>query len=99
MGKAIIVYESKYGNTRLVAETIAQSMKEASGVEVVLKEVKKVDRKELPGFDAILIGSPTHFGGPVGGAKRFINGLDKLQGKMVAVFDTYLGEKEFCNLS
>ncbi|MCH8864881.1 MAG: flavodoxin family protein [Chloroflexi bacterium] len=31
MGKAVIVYESKYGNTRLVAEAIAEGMEAVSG--------------------------------------------------------------------
>ena len=43
MAKAIVVYESKYGNTKLVAETIVEGMREVSGVETVLSELKEVD--------------------------------------------------------
>ena len=43
MAKVIVVYESKYGNTKLVAEEITAGIKEASGkVEVILSEVKQV---------------------------------------------------------
>jgi len=39
MSKAIIVYESKYGNSKLAAEKISEGMKQVSGVEAVLSEV------------------------------------------------------------
>jgi flavodoxin len=93
MGKVIIVYDSKYGNTKHVAETIMEGMKEAQGVEIRLSEVKDVSVEEAQGFDAILIGSPNHMGGPTGGVKSFIDKLGRLnpQGKIFAVFDTYLG--------
>ena len=47
MAKAIIVYESKYGNTKLVAEAIAQGMNQVSGTEAVLTEVDKVDLAQI----------------------------------------------------
>ena len=31
MAKVIVVYESKFGNTKLVAETIVEGMREISG--------------------------------------------------------------------
>ncbi|MGC8832000.1 MAG: flavodoxin family protein [Thermoproteota archaeon] len=93
MVKVIIVYDSKYGNTKHVAETIMEGMREAQGVETWLSKVKDVSVEEAQGFDAILIGSPNHMGRPTGGVKSFIDKLGRLnpQGKMFAVFDTYLG--------
>jgi flavodoxin len=95
MAKAIIIYESKYGNTRLVAETIAEGMRQVSGIETVVTELKKVDQKTLAEFDAILIGSPNHMGGATMGVRRFIDKLGKLklEGKLVAAFDTYMGNQ------
>ncbi len=91
--KVIVVYESKYGNTKLVAETIAEGMREVEGVETIVSEVKEVDLKKIADFDAILVGSPNHMGGPTGGIKRFIGKLGKLplEGKLFAAFDTYMG--------
>lgn len=91
--KVIVAYESKYGNTKLVAETIIEGMKEVKGIETVLSELKEVDLNEIHDYDAILVGSPNHFGGPTRGVKKFIDKLGKLnlKGKMFAVFDTYMG--------
>ncbi|MFB0500602.1 MAG: flavodoxin family protein [Candidatus Hadarchaeaceae archaeon] len=93
MAKVIVVYETKYGNTKFVAETIIEGLKKVKGIETVLSELKKVDLNEIPGYDAILVGSPNHLGGPTRGIKKFIDKLGKLnlKGKMGAVFDTYLG--------
>jgi len=95
--RVIIVYESKYGNTKLVAETIAEGMREVEGIEAVVSEVKEVDLNKLPDYDAILVGSPTHIGGPTWGVKRFIGKLGKLplEGKLFAAFNTYLLAKSF----
>jgi flavodoxin len=91
--KAIIVYESKFGNTKQVAEEIAAGIAEADGGEATVSAVTEVDPAALGDYDAILIGSPNHAGRPVGDIKRFIDKLDRpeLAGKTVAVFDTYMG--------
>lgn len=92
--KVIVVYDSKYGNTKLVAETIAAGMRQVEGMETVVSGVKEVDLNRIPDYDAILLGSPNHIGGPTRGIKKFIDKLGKLplEGKMFAVFDTYLGK-------
>lgn len=92
--KVIVVYESKYGNTKRVAEVIIEGMNEVGGLEAFLSELKEVDLKKVPDYDAILIGSPNHMGGPSRGIKSFIDRLGKLQleGKKFAVFDTYMGK-------
>ena len=92
MAKAIVVYESKFGNTRLAAEAIFEGLGGA-GVETVLNELKSVDEESLAGFDAFVIGSPNHMGGATRGIRKFIDKLGKLalEGKSAAVFDTYLG--------
>ena len=94
MVKVIVAYESKYGNTRLVAETIAEGMREVSGVETVLSELKEVDLSQLNEFDVILIGSPNHIGSATGGIRKFIDKIGKLNlaAKLAAAYDTYLGK-------
>jgi flavorubredoxin len=94
MPEAIIIYESKYGNTRQVAELIAEGMKQVRGIEVTLTEVGQVDLNNLATFDAFLIGSPNHMGGPTRGIKKLIDHLNKLDlgKKKIAVFDTYMSK-------
>jgi flavodoxin len=94
--KVIVVYESKYGNTKRVAETIVDGINEIERIEAVLKEPKHVEPTEVLDYDLILIGSPNHWGGPTRGIKKFIDKLGKigLEGKPGAVFDTCL-EKDF----
>lgn len=97
LAKVLVAYESKYGNTRLVAEKIIEGMREAGGIEAVLRELKEVDFEKIADYDAILIGSPNHFGGPTKGVREFIDKLGNLplKGKLFAVFDTYLGKGFF----
>jgi len=94
MANVLLVFESKYGNTRLVAETIADGIKEDSDNQITIYELKEIALKQLPEFDVVLIGSPNHMGGPTGGIKKFINELGKLdiKGKYAAVFDTYMAK-------
>ena len=93
MAKVIVVYESKYGNTKQVAETIIEGINEIEKIEAVLKEPKHMEPTEVLDYGVILIGSPNHIGGPTRGIKKFIDKLGKigLEGKVGAVFDTYMG--------
>jgi len=92
MTKVIVVYETGYGNTKQVAETIIEGINEIQRIETVLKEPKHMEPTEVLDYDVILIGSPNHFGGPTRGIKKFIDKLGKLplKEKMFAVFDTYI---------
>jgi len=91
LSKVLVVYESKYGNTKRVAEMIVEGMQRIEGTKTTLNEVKKVDRNAITSYDAIVFGGPTHFGGPTRSMKKFIDKLSSvpLEGKQFAVFDTY----------
>ncbi len=92
MLNVLIVYESKYGNTKLVAETIGEGMKEVEGIDVTIKNFEEINIHNLNNFDAILIGSPNHYFKQTRAIKNFINQLatTSLKGKSFAVFDTHL---------
>ena len=92
MSKVIVIYESKYGNTKQVAEEIIAGIKETIDIEAILSEVNQVKFDDIIAADAILIGSPNHWGGHTGSIKKFINELGKinLNHVPVAVFDTYI---------
>ena len=93
MTRVVLVYESKYGNTKLVAKTIAEGVREVGGIETILCEVKEVDFDKILDYDVILIGSPNHIGRPLRSVRKFIEKLGKLnlEGKQIAVFDTCIG--------
>jgi len=94
MARAIIIYESKYGNTKLVADAIAEGIRQVSGVEPAVRELGEVDPGGLAEFDAVIIGSPNHIGNATRSIRKFIDELGKinLEGKLTAVFDTYMGK-------
>jgi flavorubredoxin len=92
--KAIILYESRYGNTKLAAEKIEEGIKPVGGISTEINELKKFNINRIAEYDAIFLGSPNHFGGPTRGVKNFIDKLGKLdlRDKSIAVFDTYMGK-------
>ncbi|NIO36863.1 hypothetical protein GTO27_04070 [Candidatus Bathyarchaeota archaeon] len=97
MVKVYVVYDTKYGNTKLVAEKIVEGMKEVREIETVVVNVGEANPENVTDYDAILIGSPNHYGGPTKGIREFIDELGQLSldGKFVVFFDTYLGKGFF----
>ena len=87
--KGMILYRSHYGNTKQVADSIAQQIT-AMGHEVIVQDVRQ-KLPELQGFDFIMIGSPTRFARADGKAMRVLKELKKkgFTEKPVAIFDTY----------
>ena len=93
MVKIFVVYDTKYGNTKLVAEKIVEGIREVEGMEIAISDVKEVDLERVADSDAILIGAPNHMGRPARTIREFMDKLGKLdlKAKWVAVFDTYMG--------
>jgi len=96
LAKVIVVYDSLFGNTRMVAESIITGMKQALEVEATLNKPKELELNRLTKYDIILVGSPNHMGGATLSIQRFIGKLGKinLEGKLAAAFDT-CGVKDF----
>jgi menaquinone-dependent protoporphyrinogen IX oxidase len=92
MMEVFVVYDTKYGNTKLVAEKIAEGMREIEGIETSTSDVEEVDLERVSDCDSILIGAPIHFGRPSRTITKFIDKLGRLdpEVKWAAVFDTYL---------
>jgi len=92
MIKALVIYESKYGNTKLAAESIAEGMKQIPGTEPIITELDDVEPSQIDEFDIILVGSPNHLGRATRSIRKFIDKLENinLKGKQTAVFDTYM---------
>lgn len=88
-----IVYESKFGNTAKVADALRDGFKGAGVTDVEASMIDSADVNKVVTYDAILVGSPNHIGGPTRRVRRFIRSLSafNLEGKRVAFFDTYIG--------
>lgn len=94
MAKVVIVYESKHGNTKIVAEAIGEGIRKASDIETVISKVDEVDLGQIANSDAILVGSPNHIGKATRSIRKFINELGEASPgeKLVAAFDTYMAK-------
>ena len=55
--RAVVAYESMFGNTRLIAEAVAEGLG-GDGVEVL--PISGVDPAALEGVDVFVVGGPTH---------------------------------------
>ena len=93
MKKAIVVYESKYGNTKRVAEAIIEGMKQAGEIDCKLVATGEIHTDELAKYDAALFGCPNHGQIPSRGMTTFIDRASTvdLSDKVGAAFDTYMG--------
>ncbi|MFX0097897.1 MAG: flavodoxin family protein [Candidatus Hodarchaeota archaeon] len=91
--KGIIIYESKYGNTKAVAERIIEGIKSVSRIDFDLRTQKEIKPISVAGYDIIALGSPNHMGKATRGMRKFIEKIGKLelQGKKGFLFDTYTG--------
>ena len=91
MAKAIVIYYSRSGNTKEMAQIIAKSMND-SELPTECKSVSDVSPDEVFGYDAIVIGSPTYYGQMAAPVKQLIDELvsrhGQLDGKVGAAFSS-----------
>jgi NAD(P)H dehydrogenase (quinone) len=89
MAKAIVIYYSRSGNTKEMAQIIANAIKEAD-MQVDCKSISDVKADDLLNYDAIVIGSPTYYGHMAGPIKQLFDDTvsfhGKLDGKVGAAF-------------
>lgn len=93
MVEVYVVYDSKYGNTKLVAENILKGIREVAGIEAAIGYVKEVDAEKVANYDVIVLGAPNHMGKPSRTMTKFVDKLAEIDLKVkdVAVFGTYAG--------
>ena len=66
--RVVVVYESMFGNTHLIADAIAEGL--ALGNEVTVIPVARAGRELLDGADLVVAGGPTHIHGMSGARSR-----------------------------
>ncbi len=81
MAKIIVIYYSQSGNTKKMAELIADSIKKEK-LEVDLNEVGQVKPQDLMKYDGIIVGSPTYYGSMSYQIKQLFDESVKYHGKL-----------------
>ena len=88
----LILYFSKGGNTKKLAEAIAKGVESVDGVEGVLKHTDDVTKENFISSDGIIAGSPVYFGVMAAQLKKifdeFVSVRKKMEGKVGAAFAT-----------
>ncbi len=89
--KALIVYDSVYGNTEKIAKAIGGAL---TGDVKVLR-VDEVNVSELKAIDLFIVGSPTQGGRPTPAIRDFLSRVPEsfLKDTSVAAFDTRISMK------
>lgn len=60
--QVLVVYSSKTGHTKKLAEEIVKGVREVEGVECVVKAAPDVTSDDFVQSDAVIAGSPVYFG-------------------------------------
>ena len=89
--KTLVVYDSMYGNTKIVAETIAAAL---SG-DVSVQHVEGADASSVGAYDLLIVGAPIHGARPSEKTRDFLDRIpaSALHGMHVAAFDTRVTNK------
>jgi len=92
--KAIVLFDTKFGNTERIAKALALGI-EKQGIDVDCVNVENVQIDKLSEYDLIAIGGPTHGFGMSEPTKRFIKKLESLnlRNKSAFAFDTKTGSR------
>lgn len=91
----LIVYDSYFGNTQEIAETIYNEIKNGNTIKLIkASEVEKSDHLDK---DLIIIGSPTRAFSPTKQITNFTKSIPKSINAKFAVFDTRMQVDEIGN--
>ena len=91
MARALIVSASRFGETRSIADLIAEGLR-MSGIEVAMRDVVEIKKEEdLAGYDIYAFGSSTYHGEMMERMKTMLFLAEKadLNGKVGGSFGAY----------
>ncbi len=86
--KILVVYDSHFNNTKVIAEKIAEALAESQDVSIYRSGDVKLE--QLTGLDILVAGSPTQKARPTQDIKTFLDNIPRgaLKGVKAAAFDT-----------
>lgn len=88
----LILYYSKGGNTKKLAEAVARGVEGVAGAVPVLKHAQDVTKADFVESAGIIAGSPVYFGSMAADLKKvfddFVGVRKKMEGKIGAAFTT-----------
>jgi NAD(P)H dehydrogenase (quinone) len=88
----LVLYYSKTGNTKKLAQAVAEGVEQVQGVQAVLKSTAEVTKDDFLNSQGVIAGSPVYFGTLAADLKRvfdeFISTRKKMEGKVGATFAT-----------
>lgn len=86
--KSLIIFDSNFGNAKIIAETVA---KELDGAQII--SVSEFNPNLLEGINLLIVGGPINWWRPSKGMRNFLSQLRKnqLNGIKAASFDTRMG--------
>lgn len=90
--QVLVLYLSKSGHTKKMAEEIAEGVTEVEGVKSVLKSTSEVTKEDFLAAGGIIAGSPVYFGSMASELKevfdRFVVIRNRMGDKVGAAFAT-----------
>jgi len=81
MAKILVIYYSRSGNTKKMAELVAAGAQK-EGAEVTIKDIKDVATDDLLQYDGVVIGTPTYYGSMSAEIKKLLDDSVKFHGKL-----------------
>lgn len=88
----LILYYSKTGNTKKLAEAVMEGVNRIEGVEAILRDTETVTRDDFREASGIIVGSPVYVGTMAWPVKKildeFIDLRKEMEGKVGAAFAT-----------
>lgn len=89
--QVLVLYYSKGGNTKKLAEAVAQGV-ESTGAKAVLKSTQEVAKEDFTDSAGVIAGSPVYFGVMAADLKRvfdeFVSVRRQMENKVGAAFAT-----------
>ena len=82
MADILVIYYSRTGHTKQMAELIAEGIEAEGGVTCEVKSVADVETDELLDAKGIAIGSPTYYGEAAAEIRKLFDDSVKLHGKL-----------------